>query len=142
MKENEDREQRKTSLERGDQGRLAGQGQCSGAKQRPGEEGRQAHPHGITVREKEEEEEKLKEEEEEEDEEEEETRGVLRVLSQFPAGAPPRQRPVLPSGCSLSYRTISCNDADLAQIPPLAAPEVTSLELASKTCQCPFRFEL
>ncbi|EPQ17292.1 ATP-dependent RNA helicase DDX18 [Myotis brandtii] len=121
MKETEDREQKKMSPEPGDRGRLPGQGQRSRAEQRPGEEGRQARPHGNTAREV------------EEEEEEEETRGVLRVLSQLPAGAPPRRRPALPSGCSLSYRTISCNDADLAQIPPLAAPEVTSLELAGNS---------
>ncbi|XP_059512256.1 extracellular matrix protein 2 isoform X2 [Myotis daubentonii] len=131
MKETEDREQKKMSPEPGDRGRLPGQGQRSRAEQRPGEEGRQARPHGNTAREVEEEEEEK--EEEEEEEEEEETRGVLQVLSQLPAGAPPRRRPALPSGCSLSYRTISCNDADLTQIPPLAAPEVTSLELAGNS---------
>lgn len=149
MKETEDKEQKKRGPEPGDRGRLPGQGQRSRAEQRPGEEGRQARPRGNTAREVEkekmeedEEEEDEEEEDEEDEEEEEETRGVLQVLSQFPAGAPPRRRPALPSGCSLSYRTISCNGAELAQIPPLAAPEVTSLELAGKRCQCPFHFEL
>ncbi|XP_066897234.1 extracellular matrix protein 2 isoform X12 [Kogia breviceps] len=41
----------------------------------------------------------------------------------------PRGIPPLPSGCSLSYKTISCISADLTQIPPLTAPEITSLEL-------------
>ncbi|XP_027988936.2 extracellular matrix protein 2 isoform X2 [Eptesicus fuscus] len=132
MKENEDREQRKMSPEPGDRGRVASQGQHSGAEQRPGEEGRQARPHGNTAWEEEEDDED-EEDEEDEEEEEEETRGVLRVLSRLPASAPPRRRPALPSGCSLSYRTISCNGADLVQIPLLAAPEVTSLELAGNS---------
>ncbi|XP_016064447.1 PREDICTED: extracellular matrix protein 2 [Miniopterus natalensis] len=50
-----------------------------------------------------------------------------------PAPRPPRGRPPLPSGCSLSYRTISCKGAGLTQIPPLTAPRVTRLELAGNS---------
>ncbi|KAK1334687.1 hypothetical protein QTO34_005695 [Cnephaeus nilssonii] len=113
MKENEDREQRKMSPEPGDRGR-------------PGRRRRRTMRRRRRRR-------RRRREEEDEEEEEEETRGVLRVLSRLPAGAPPRRRPALPSGCSLSYRTISCNGADLVQIPLLAAPEVTSLELAGNS---------
>ncbi|XP_066224466.1 extracellular matrix protein 2 isoform X1 [Saccopteryx leptura] len=136
--ENDDRKQKNNTPGPGDEGRLHKEEQSrEGAKQRPGEEGRQPHQHGNPTREEEEE-----EEEEENDEEEEEnykdeyeiTRGdVFRMPPRLPVPAPPRGTPPLPSRCSLSYRTISCNSADLTQVPPLTAPEITSLELVGNS---------
>ncbi|EHB11564.1 Extracellular matrix protein 2 [Heterocephalus glaber] len=98
-------------------------------KQRPGKIGRLAHQQPRCGRGKEE------EDEEEEGEEEETVRGdVFRMPCQLPIPAPPRGRPRLPSGCSLSYRTISCIHAALTQIPPLMAPEITSLKLVGEKC--------
>ncbi|KAM4803408.1 extracellular matrix protein 2 isoform X3 [Urocitellus parryii] len=97
-------------------------------KPSPGE-GRPAHPwlyHGRG----EEEEEEENEEEGEEEEEEDAVRGdVFHLLSRFATAAPRRGKPRLPSSCSLSYRTISCIHTALSHIPPLTAPEITSLEL-------------
>ncbi|KAG3293592.1 extracellular matrix protein 2, transcript variant X2 [Ictidomys tridecemlineatus] len=97
-------------------------------KPSPGE-GRPAHPwlyHGRG----EEEEEEENEEEGEEEEEEDAVRGdVFRLPSRFATAAPRRGKPHLPSSCSLSYRTISCVHTALSHIPPLTAPEITSLEL-------------
>ncbi|ELK03390.1 Extracellular matrix protein 2 [Pteropus alecto] len=119
IKENEDREQKKKIHGPGDAGRLPSEGQSREEEdQSPGEEVKQAHQHRNPAR-------------EEEDKDEDETiRGdVFRMPSQLPVPAPPRGMPPLPSRCSLSYRTISCISADLSQIPPLTAPEITSLEL-------------
>ncbi|XP_024436534.1 extracellular matrix protein 2 isoform X2 [Desmodus rotundus] len=123
IKENEDRKQKISGTGNGE--RLSTEGQSrEGAEQRLAEEGRQAHQHGGTARQEEE-----KEEEDYKDEYETIRGDVFRMLPQLPVPAPPRGMPPLPSGCSLSYRTISCNSADLTQIPPLTAPEITSLEL-------------
>lgn len=122
--ENEDREQKKKIHGPGDAGRLPSEGQSREEEDRsPGEEVKQAHQHRNPAR-------------EEEDKDEDETiRGdVFRMPSQLPVPAPPRGMPPLPSRCSLSYRTISCISADLSQIPPLTAPEITSLELIGKRC--------
>ncbi|XP_054443983.1 extracellular matrix protein 2 [Pteronotus mesoamericanus] len=128
IKENEDREQKKNIPGTGDGKRLPTERQSrEGAEQRPGEEGRQTHQHGSTASGEEEEEEK---EEEDYKDQYETIRGdVFRMPSPLPVPAPPRGMPPLPSGCSLSYRTISCSSADLTEIPPLTAPEITSLEL-------------
>uniref|UniRef100_A0A8C8Z4S4 Extracellular matrix protein 2 n=1 Tax=Prolemur simus TaxID=1328070 RepID=A0A8C8Z4S4_PROSS len=132
----EDTEQKKDSPGPRDQGKLHNEGDSQGGKrrQRPGEEERLVYQRRHKGREEEEEEEDEEEEEEDEEEGEEEeedpVRGdVFRVPSPFPVPVPPRCTLRLPSGCSLSYRTISCINAVLTQIPPLTAPEITSLEL-------------
>lgn len=103
------------------------------SKLRPGEEGRTAHQplyHGRREEEDDKEDDKEKNEKDSEEEEKDAVRGdVFRMPSQFPMPIPPRGRPRLPSSCSLSYRTISCVFAGLIQIPPMTAPEVTSLDL-------------
>ncbi|XP_058528935.1 extracellular matrix protein 2 isoform X2 [Ochotona princeps] len=77
------------------------------------------------------------EEEEEEEEEENTTEAVrgdmFRIPARAPLPAPPRGALRLPRGCSLSYRTISCMHADLRQVPPLTAPQITSLELVGNS---------
>ncbi|XP_007951197.1 extracellular matrix protein 2 [Orycteropus afer afer] len=74
------------------------------------------------------------EEDEEGDEDEEDTvRDGLRIPSQFPKPAPPRDTPPLPHRCSLSYKTISCIKVELTEIPPIKAPEITSLELVGNS---------
>ncbi|XP_058422102.1 extracellular matrix protein 2 [Diceros bicornis minor] len=130
-KDDEDREQKKMSPGPGDRGRLPNEGHSrDGGAPRPGEEGRWAHPHGHPAREEEEENEDEEEQEQEEEEDDDTVRGdMFRTPSRRPVPAPPRGRPPLPSRCSLSYRTISCISATLTQIPPLTAPEITSLEL-------------
>ncbi|XP_022368338.1 extracellular matrix protein 2 isoform X1 [Enhydra lutris kenyoni] len=134
-KEDEDREQKKQTPEPGEQGRPLSEGQNRGeAEERSRAEGRRVHQQRHPAREEEEEDEEDEEGDEEEEEEEEEHDGTLRgdVFRgpSRPLAPPPRRgRPPLPSGCSLSYRTISCVSAGLTQIPPLTAPEITSLEL-------------
>lgn len=118
MKDNEDREQKKTISGPGDGGIFPREGQSrEGTEQRPREEGRQAHQHGHPAR-------------------EEAAQARRRAAFGTPSGpaapAPPRGAPPVPSGCSLSYRTISCMAADLTQIPLLTAPDITSLELVGK----------
>uniref|UniRef100_A0A8C5NY57 Extracellular matrix protein 2 n=1 Tax=Jaculus jaculus TaxID=51337 RepID=A0A8C5NY57_JACJA len=98
-------------------------------------DGKERSAHQLPNPRKEEEEEDEDEEgegddDEEEDEEEDAVRGdVFRVPSRIPIPAPPRGMPRMPGGCSLSYRTISCIHAALTQIPPMTAPDITSLEL-------------
>uniref|UniRef100_A0A8C5UNB4 Extracellular matrix protein 2 n=1 Tax=Microcebus murinus TaxID=30608 RepID=A0A8C5UNB4_MICMU len=131
----EDTEHKKDPPGPRDRGRLHNEGHSQEGKrrQRPGEEERLAYQQRHKGREEEEEDEKEEEEEEEEGEEDEEMdpiRGdVFRAPSPFPVPAPPRCTLRLPSGCSMSYRTISCINVILTQIPPLTAPEITSLEL-------------
>lgn len=97
-------------------------------KQRPGKDGQQAPQQSAVARQEEE------EEEVEEPEDEETTRGdVFRMPSRPPRPARPRGSPPVPSRCALAYRTISCAGADLTQIPPLTAPEITSLELVGNS---------
>lgn len=127
-KENEDRQRKIPGT--GDGERLTTEGQSrEGAEQRHEEEGRQTHHHGSAARQEEEE----KEEEDYKDEYET-IRDVFRIPPRLTVPAPPRGMPPLPNGCSLSYRTISCNSAHLTQIPPLTAPEIISLELSGKRC--------
>ncbi|XP_045878201.1 extracellular matrix protein 2 isoform X2 [Meles meles] len=135
-KEEEDREQKKQTPGHGEQGRPLSEGHSRGeAEERPRAEGRRAHQQRHPAREEEEEDGEDEEGDEEEEEGEEEEydgtlRGdVFRGPSRPLVPPPPRGRPPLPSGCSLSYRTISCISAGLTQIPPLTAPEITSLEL-------------
>ncbi|KAF0876375.1 extracellular matrix protein 2 [Crocuta crocuta] len=136
INEDKDKEQKKQTPGPREQGRLLTEGWSrEGGEQRPLEEGRQAHQRGHPGREEEEEEEEEEDGEEEEDEEEEEHDDIIRGdvfrMPSRPQGSPtPRRRPPLPSGCSLSYRTVSCMSAGLTQMPPLTAPEITSLELA------------
>uniref|UniRef100_G1SUW0 Extracellular matrix protein 2 n=1 Tax=Oryctolagus cuniculus TaxID=9986 RepID=G1SUW0_RABIT len=100
-------------------------------KQKPVEEGRppyQQQGHGEEAEEEDEEDERG------EEEENDAVRGdMFRTPSRSPLPAPPRGALRLPAGCSLSYRTISCIHADLSQIPPLAAPQITSLELVGNS---------
>ncbi|XP_030150216.1 extracellular matrix protein 2 isoform X1 [Lynx canadensis] len=142
IKEDKDKEQKKQTADLGEQGRPLSEGRSrEGGEQRPHEEGRQAHQGGHPAREEEEEEEKEEGEGEDNDDEEEDgddeeehddtIRGdVFRMPSRPRVPPSPRRMPPLPSGCSLSYRTISCMSAGLTQMPPLTAPEITSLELA------------
>ncbi|XP_008053334.1 extracellular matrix protein 2 isoform X2 [Carlito syrichta] len=127
----EDKKQKKERPRPTDQGKHHNKAESREGerKQRPGEEGRLAHQQQHQER-REEEEEEEEEEDGEEEEEEDHVRGdVFRTPSRVPVPAHPRGRPHLPNGCSLSYRTISCIDTILTQIPPLTAPEITSLEL-------------
>ncbi|XP_022420305.1 extracellular matrix protein 2 isoform X2 [Delphinapterus leucas] len=125
IKQDEDREQKEKIPRPGDWGRPPNEGQSrEGGEQRPGEEGRQAHQHRNPARENED------EDEDEDEDDDDAVRGdMFRMPSQLPIPATPRGIPPLPSRCSLSYKTISCISADLTQIPPLTAPEITSLEL-------------
>ena len=137
VKQDENREQKKKTSRPGDWGSPPNEGQNrEGREQRPGEEARQAHQHRNPARENEEdsEDEEEDDEDEEEDEDEDETvRGdTFRMPPRLPIPATPRGIPSLPSRCSLSYKAISCISADLTQIPPLTAPEITSLELIGK----------
>lgn len=138
VKQDENREQKKKTFRPGDWGRPINEGQSrEGKAQRPEEEGRQAHQHRNPARENEEdddEEEEDDDDEDEDDDDEDETiRGdTFRMPPRLPIPATPRGIPSLPSMCSLSYKTISCISADLTQIPPLTAPEITSLELIGK----------
>ncbi|CAK7300443.1 Extracellular matrix protein 2 [Vulpes lagopus] len=125
IKEDKDKEQKKKILGPGGQGRSLAEEQRRGATGRPRAVGRPAHQQGYPAR-----------EEAEEDKEEEEgtIRGdMFRVWSRPRGPPPPRGMPSVPSGCSLSYRTISCISAGLLQIPPLTGPEITSLELAGNS---------
>jgi len=130
-----DKEQKKETLGPGEQGRPLSEGWSrEEAEERPRAEGRRAHQQGHPAREEAEEDEDDEEGDEDEDEEHDSTlRGdVFRVPSRPLVLPPPRGMPPLPSGCSLSYRTISCISAGLTQMPPLTAPEITSLELVGK----------
>ncbi|XP_062956576.1 extracellular matrix protein 2 [Cynocephalus volans] len=132
----EETEQKKETPGPRDWGKLHNEWESRGGerKQRPGEEERSAQQPQHQGREEEEEEGEEGEEDDEEDEEEDPVRGdVFRMPSRLPVPAPPRGRPCLPNGCSLSYRTISCIDVFLTQIPPLTAPEITSLELVGNS---------
>lgn len=102
-----------------------------GSIQRPEGEGQQVDQHSDSAREDDEFEEEVEEEEEEEEPEDEEViRGdVFRMPSRLPTPAHPRGSPPVPSRCALSYKTISCINVELTGIPPLTAPEITSLEL-------------
>ncbi|XP_033269503.1 extracellular matrix protein 2 isoform X4 [Orcinus orca] len=127
IKQDEDREQKEKIPRPGDWGRPPNERQSrEGGEQRPGEKGRQAHQHRNPARENENED----EDEDEDEDDDDAVRGdMFRMPSQLPIPATPRGIPPLPSRCSLSYKTISCISADLTQIPPLTAPEITSLEL-------------
>ncbi|XP_076994884.1 extracellular matrix protein 2 isoform X2 [Tamandua tetradactyla] len=92
-------------------------------------EERQAYQHLNYGREEEEEEEEEEEDDDDNDDEDTLRGDVFKMPSRFPIPAPPRNTPTLPSRCSLSYKTISCINAELRQIPPIIAPEITSLEL-------------
>lgn len=118
----EDRKHKKETARHRNQGKPHRErGSRRERKQRPGKIRRPAYQQQRCGRGK---------EEDDEEEEEEAVRGdVFQMPCQLPIPAPPRGRPRLPSGCSLSYRTISCIHAALTQIPPLMAPEITSLEL-------------
>ncbi|KAK2490061.1 hypothetical protein MC885_021275 [Smutsia gigantea] len=98
-----------------------------GGQKSPGEKGRQARRHRGPAREQD----KGEEQDDDEDEDEEQAvRGdAFLPPSRHPGPALPRAMPHLPSSCSLSYRTISCISAHLTHIPPLVAPQITSLEL-------------
>ncbi|CAK7300438.1 Extracellular matrix protein 2 [Vulpes lagopus] len=121
IKEDKDKEQKKKILGPGGQGRSLAEEQRRGATGRPRAVGRPAHQQGYPAR-------------EEEEEEEGTIRGdMFRVWSRPRGPPPPRGMPSVPSGCSLSYRTISCISAGLLQIPPLTGPEITSLELAGNS---------
>ncbi|XP_047382058.1 extracellular matrix protein 2 isoform X2 [Sciurus carolinensis] len=118
-----------------DQDKLHSEERRRERKPSPGE-GRPAHQwlyHGRGE-EEEEEDDDHDEEEGEEEEEEDAVRGdVFRPPSRFPAAAPPRGKPRLPSSCSLSYKTISCVHTALTHIPPLTAPGITNLELVGNS---------
>ncbi|XP_007529234.1 extracellular matrix protein 2 isoform X2 [Erinaceus europaeus] len=107
LKEDEDREAKKKPAIPGDWGRQSSEGhsrECG---------------NGNPAR-----------EEEEDKESKEPTRGdVFQMPCHLAIPAPPRGSPPLPSRCALSYRTISCISADFTEIPPLTAPDITSLEL-------------
>lgn len=101
-------------------------------KLRPEEEGRSAQQPLYYGPGEEEDNEETEKEGEKEEEEEDAIRGdVFRMPSRVIPGTP-RGRPRLPGSCALSYRTISCTHAAFTQIPPITAPDVTSLELAGK----------
>ncbi|NXE54001.1 ECM2 protein, partial [Casuarius casuarius] len=53
---------------------------------------------------------------------------AFRVPPHFPIPVPPIETP-LPSGCSLLDTAVSCTNAKLTQIPPIADPDLTSLDL-------------
>ncbi|XP_068940536.1 extracellular matrix protein 2 isoform X2 [Petaurus breviceps papuanus] len=73
----------------------------------------------------------LSQESEEEAEEEEDEDD-----SCSPGPAPHAQTPLLPSGCSLSGRRISCINAKLTKIPHIIDPELASLELVGNSISC------
>ncbi|XP_004384275.1 extracellular matrix protein 2 isoform X1 [Trichechus manatus latirostris] len=134
IKEDEDMQQKKKNLGPQDRGRLHNEEESreEERKQRSQEEEGQAYQSLNQGREEEEEGEE--EEEEGEEDEEDAVRGDgLRMPSRFPIPAPPRGTPPLPSRCSLSYKTISCINVELTEIPPITAPEITSLELAGNS---------
>ncbi|XP_037591001.1 extracellular matrix protein 2 [Cebus imitator] len=134
MKE-EDTEQKRQTPGSRNQGQLHSERDSRGGdrKQRPEEERRLAHQQQRQGREEEEEEESEEGEEDEEDEEDPVRGDMFRIPSRSPLPPPPRGALRLPSGCSLSYRTISCINAMLTQIPPLTAPQITSLELTGNS---------
>lgn len=101
-------------------------------KLRPAEERQSAHQplyHGRG----EEEDDDDESEGEGEKEEEDAIRGDVFQMSPRLTPGTPRGRPRLPGSCALSYKTISCIHAAFTQIPPITAPEVTSLELAGNS---------
>ncbi|KFV88067.1 Extracellular matrix protein 2 [Struthio camelus australis] len=62
-------------------------------------------------------------------EEDDSLRGnAFRVPPHFPIPVPPIETS-LPSGCSMLDSTVSCINAKLTQIPPIADPDLTSLDL-------------
>ncbi|XP_074251621.1 extracellular matrix protein 2 isoform X3 [Saimiri boliviensis] len=134
MKE-EDTEQKRQTPGSRNQGQLHSEGDSRGGdrKPRPEEERRLTHQQQRQGREEEEVEESEEGEEDEEDEEDPVRGDMFRMPSRSPLPAPPRGTLRLPSGCSLSYRTISCINAMLTQIPPLTAPQIKSLELAGNS---------
>ncbi|CAO2596016.1 Extracellular matrix protein 2 [Lemmus lemmus] len=94
---------------------------------------RQSLYHGREEEEDDDEETEGEGEKEEEKEEEDAIRGdVFRMSPRLMPGTP-RGRPRLPESCALSYKTISCIHAAFTQIPPITAPEVTSLELGGNS---------
>lgn len=104
-------------------------------KLRPEEERRSARQplyHGQGEEEDDDEESEGEGEKEKEKEEEDAIRGDVFRMSPSLMPGTPRGRPRLPGSCALSYKTISCIHAAFTQIPPITAPEVTSLELAGK----------
>ncbi|XP_021513896.1 extracellular matrix protein 2 [Meriones unguiculatus] len=114
--------------------KLHNDGERTEGKLRPEEEGRSAHQplyHGRS--EEEDGEEETDREGEEEEEEEDIVRGDVFQMPSRLTPSIPRHRPRLPRSCSLSYRTISCLHAAFTHIPPITAPEVTSLELAGNS---------
>ncbi|XP_048200174.1 extracellular matrix protein 2 isoform X2 [Perognathus longimembris pacificus] len=124
----EDREHKKNTFEPTDQSKLHSERNTGDRKLRPGEEKavqQRLHP----GREEEEDSEEKAEDEGEEQKKDTLTGDITQMPSGLPIPAPPRGRPHLPAGCSLSYRTISCIHAALTQIPQLTAPQITSLEL-------------
>ncbi|XP_037652877.1 extracellular matrix protein 2 isoform X2 [Choloepus didactylus] len=126
IEEDEDKEQEKNTAGPLDPGNSHSEESREQGRQSSQVEERQAHQHWGQGREEEEEEEGEDEEEEGEDT----LRGdVFRMPPRVPIPAPPRNAPTLPSRCSLSYKTISCIHVELTQIPPITAPEITSLEL-------------
>ncbi|XP_036752777.1 extracellular matrix protein 2 isoform X1 [Manis pentadactyla] len=105
-----------------------------GGRQSPGEEGRHARRHRGPAREQVKGKEQDDEDDEDKDDEDEDEKWTVRrdtflPPSRHPGPALPQAMPRLPSSCSLSYRTISCISAHLTHIPPLMAPQITSLEL-------------
>lgn len=102
-------------------------------KLRPAEERQSAHQPLYHGRGEEEDDDDDDESEGEgEKEEEDAIRGDVFQMSPRLTPGTPRGRPRLPGSCALSYKTISCIHAAFTQIPPITAPEVTSLELAGK----------
>ncbi|KFW12547.1 PREDICTED: extracellular matrix protein 2, partial [Eurypyga helias] len=71
--------------------------------------------------------------EEETQNESDENDGTLRTPSHVPIPVPPIEAPPLPSGCSTSDTTVSCINAKLTQIPPIADPDLTSLDLTGNS---------
>ncbi|XP_006900788.1 PREDICTED: extracellular matrix protein 2 [Elephantulus edwardii] len=57
---------------------------------------------------------------------------IPQIPSLSPVPAPPRTPP-LPVRCFLSSKTISCINVELTQIPPITAPEITSLQLTGNS---------
>ncbi|KAM7322909.1 hypothetical protein ACRRTK_018414 [Alexandromys fortis] len=101
-------------------------------KLRPEEERRSARQPLYHGREEEEDDDEESEGEGEKEEEDAIRGDVFRMSPRLMPGTP-RGRPRLPGSCALSYKTISCIHAAFTQIPPITAPEVTSLELAGNS---------
>ncbi|XP_051027042.1 extracellular matrix protein 2 isoform X2 [Acomys russatus] len=129
------KEHREHKKETSEPTKLRSDGERMEGKLRPEEERRPAHQplyHGRGEEEASEEETESEGSEEEEDKEDAIRGDVFRMPSRLMPGIP-RGRPRLPKGCSLSYRTISCIHAAFTQIPPITAPQVTSLELVGNS---------